>query len=277
MIIQTSQIKINVELFPSDKKNSPFIFFLHGFTGSSKDWEEIIPQLNPNYNYAALDLIGHGKSESPDNVELYKADSLVKQLDEVFKYFTKDKIILVGYSMGGRAALSYAAKNPENLLGLILESSSAGIADEKLRQERILADEKIIKMLEEKTIEEFIDFWMNQDLFATLKSVPQDKLLKAKADKIQNNKTGLINSLRGFGTGVMPPLYEKINSIKCKSLLITGELDKKFTQMNSELINLFPNAEHYVIKNAGHNTHIEKPEEFVELVNEFLGILKNFE
>lgn len=274
MIVLISQIKINIELFPSDKEDSPFIFFLHGFTGSSKDWEEIIPQLNPNYNCAAVDLIGHGKSDSPENVELYKVNSLVQQLDKVFKHFTRDKFILVGYSMGGRAALSYAAKNPENLLGLILESSSAGIADEKLRQERILADEKIIKMIEEKTIVEFNDFWMNQDLFATLKSLQQEKLLKVKADKIKNNKTGLINSLRGFGTGVMPPMHEKINLIKCKTLLITGELDKKFTQTNSELVNLFPSAKHFVIKNAGHNTHFEKQDEFARVVNEFFEELK---
>lgn len=274
MIVLISQIKINIELFPSDKEDSPFIFFLHGFTGSSKDWEEIIPQLNPNYNCAAVDLIGHGKSDSPENVELYKVNSLVQQLDKVFKHFTRDKFILVGYSMGGRAALSYAAKNPENLLGLILESSSAGIADEKLRQERILADEKIIKMIEEKTIVEFNDFWMNQDLFATLKSLQQEKLLKVKADKIKNNKTGLINSLRGFGSGVMPPMHEKINLIKCKTLLITGELDKKFTQTNSELVNLFPSAKHFVIKNAGHNTHFEKQDEFARVVNEFFEELK---
>ena len=43
---------------------------------------------------------------------------------------------LIGYSMGGRAALSYAVKYPEKLAGLILESTSAGIADEKLRRRK---------------------------------------------------------------------------------------------------------------------------------------------
>lgn len=276
MIIQTSQIKINVEFFPSDKKNSPFIFFLHGFTGSSKDWEEIIPQLNPNYNYAALDLIGHGKSESPDNVELYKADSLVKQLDEVFKYFTKKEFILAGYSMGGRAALTYAVKHADKLCGLILESTSAGIADEKMREERVRSDEKIIKLIEEKPLEEFVEFWMNQDLFATLKSLPQEKLIKIKNLKLKIKKIGLINSLKGFGTGVLPPLHNKLQLVNCKTLLVSGELDTKFTQINSELIKSFPSAKHVVIKNAGHNVHFEKPEEFVRVVNKFLeSVLEN--
>ncbi len=78
--------------------------------------------------------------------------------------------------MGGRAALSYAVKYPEKLAGLILESTSAGIADEKLREERVRSDEKIIKIIEEKSIEEFVEYWMNQDLFASLKNLPKEKI-----------------------------------------------------------------------------------------------------
>ncbi len=57
------------------KKDAIFVFLLHGFTGSSNDWKEIIPLLNKNYSYVAIDLIGHGKSDSPQNVELYTAHS----------------------------------------------------------------------------------------------------------------------------------------------------------------------------------------------------------
>jgi len=41
-------------------------------------------------------------------------------------------------------------------------------------------------------------------------------------------------------------------------------------QINSELVKLFPTAKHVVIKNAGHNVHLEKPDIFVEVVNGFL-------
>jgi 2-succinyl-6-hydroxy-2,4-cyclohexadiene-1-carboxylate synthase len=61
-----------------------------------------------------------------------------------------------------------------------------------------------------------------------------------------------------------------MKSIKCKTLLITGELDKKFTQINSELVKLLSSVQHVVVKNAGHNVHFEKPGEYVKAVNEFL-------
>jgi 2-succinyl-6-hydroxy-2,4-cyclohexadiene-1-carboxylate synthase len=271
VIIQTSLAKINVEVFPSKKKDSEFVFLLHGFTGSSEDWLEIIPQLNPNFSYVAIDLIGHGKSECPADEKLYRPESITQQLDEVFNHFTKNKITLIGYSMGGRAALTYAVHHPEKLSGLILESTSAGIADEKLREERRQADEKIIKLIEEKSIDEFVEFWMNQDLFASQKNLPQKTTARSKRLKARSSKLGLINSLKGFGTGVMPALYNEIHLVKCKTLLITGELDQKFTQINSELVKSFPTAKHVIIKNAGHNVHLEKEEEFVSSTYDFFN------
>lgn len=270
MIIHTSQAKLNVEYFPSLEKNAPFVFLLHGFTGSSCEWVDIISGLSGKFSYAAIDLIGHGKSESPSNPDLYTADSLVHQLDEVFSHFTHGKFFLIGYSMGGRAALTYTAHHPEKLTGLILESSSAGIADEKLRKERKQSDENISQMIEEKSIDEFVEYWMNQDLFASLRILPEEKIIKNERLKARNQKIGLINSLRGFGTGVMPALYDKLHLIDCKTLLITGELDKKFTQINAELVKSLPSAKHVVVKNTGHNVHLEKPEEFVRAVNMFL-------
>ncbi len=271
LIISASNVKINFEYFPSTSKDATFVFLLHGFTGSSNDWNEIIPQLSKNFSYVAVDLIGHGKSDSLSDVDNYTASALVEQLDEVFHHFTKNKFFLVGYSMGGRAALSYAVKFPEKLAGLILESTSAGITDEKLREERILHDEQVIEILEKKSLEEFFKFWMSQDLFASLKNLPEEKVRQSQISKVKCQKIGLINSLKGFGTGVMPPLHNKLNSIKCKILLITGELDSKFTQLNSELSKSFPSANHVVAKNAGHNVHLEKAEEFTKITLEFLN------
>ena len=270
MIISTSGVKINVAYFPSAEKESAFVFLLHGFTGSSNDWLEIIPNLNKKYSYVAVDLIGHGQSDSPNELEHYKTPSLITQLDDIFKHFTKEQFILMGYSMGGRVALSYAAQYPDKLAGLVLESTSAGIANEKLRQERILHDGKIVEIIEKKSLEEFFKFWMSQDLFATLKLIPEDKLLKAKAEKLLNNKIGLINSLRGFGTGVMPALHEKLNSIKCKTLLITGELDSKFSSINKELKKNIISSRHEIVKDSGHIVHFERPEEFVKTIDKFL-------
>jgi len=268
MIIALSDININVTLYPFSGDDN-FVFLLHGFTGSGKDWEPIINNLDKRFNYVTVDLPGHGLSESPADAERYSPDSLTSQLKELITHFTKNKIILIGYSMGGRAALLYSVRNKYNIKGLILEGATAGIKEEKLRKIRRADDENLAAFIEKHTLEEFIDQWMNLDIFKSQKKISR-KLTSIREDKMQNNKIGLANSLKGFSTGAMPPLYDDIKDIHFKTLLITGELDRKYKKLNAEMAELIPYCRHLVIPGAGHNTHVEKPEEFIGAINQFL-------
>jgi len=71
----------------------------------------------------------------------------------------------------------------------------------------------------------------------------------------------------------MNPLNKYIKNIPVKTLLISGELDAKYTDINIEMVNLFTNAEHTVIKNAGHNTHLEERKRFIDTINNFLLVI----
>ena len=271
--INLSNITINAEEYRKARGASGYVFLLHGFSGSSKDWNNIAPLLDNRFGIAAIDLIGHGKSDSPAETFLYSAGEMVQQLYETFKFFTRDRFILLGYSMGGRAALSFAVEYPEMIKGLILESSSAGIKENHLREERVRSDEDLAKFIGRASIEEFVNYWMNIDLFKTQKKLPREKLSEIREEKLNCSKIGLANSLRGFGTGTMPPLYDKLNLIEAKTLLITGETDSKYSAINKGVKNLFPSAYHKVIKEAGHNVHLEQPELFADAVNTFLNEL----
>ena len=251
-----------------DKEN--IILFLHGFTGSSSDWDEIIPSLDNNFQCITLDLIGHGKSDSPNNISYYDAASINTQLKFIISQITDKPVILAGYSMGGRAALNFAIENSGMISALILESATAGIKEESLRLDRIRQDEKLVKFINDNPIEKFIDYWMNIDLFSTQKKLPKEVLIKVREKKLQNNKIGLMNILNGFGTGKMIPLYEKLPSFYPKTLLITGELDNKYCEINSEMNKLFPAASHHILKDCGHNTHFEQSKKFIEEINTFL-------
>ena len=247
-----------------------YIFFIHGFTGSSLDWKEIIPFLNDNFQCITLDLIGHGNSDSPKDVSYYSSDSINSQLKLIVEHISDQPIILAGYSMGGRVALNFAIENPSFIKALILESTTAGIKEEHLRIERISQDEKLASFIKNNSIEKFIDYWMNIDLFSTQKKLTKKKLEISRNQKLQNNKIGLINCLKGFGTGKMTPLYERLSTFYPETLLINGELDKKFCDINTEMANILPSVKHEIIRNCGHNTHFEQPKLFIEEINNFL-------
>ena len=270
MKIRYKGITLNLKIIQRNDSGK-YILFLHGFTGSINDWIDVTKHIDSRFNIAMLDFIGHGESDSPSNESLYSTESIIDQIDLAISNITNEKIILAGYSMGGRAALSYAVKYPKKLLALILESTSPGITSENLRKERITNDEELAKFILENPIEKFINHWMNKDLFKSQKNLPKEKLKLILENKSKNNKVGLANSLRGFGSGKMPPLFENLKNIKIRTLLISGELDEKFRNINLHMSRLIQSSKVIVVKEAGHNTHLEREEEYIKEVNNFLN------
>ena len=271
MRIKYSDIFLNVNK-PADFKNDLInIFFLHGFTGSSEDWNFVLPGIDRRFNKFTIDLIGHGKSDSPNDKSLYSWELQVEQINKIISHFTEDKVIVAGYSMGGRLALSYAQTYPERILGLILESTSPGIKEKQKRENRIKEDEKLAEFILSHSIEEFINMWVDKDIFTTQLRFSEERRNEIKKAKMQNNRIGLSNSLKEFSTGKMPYFYEWFKNFNVSTLLLTGQLDTKFTSLNTSIVNKFPAAEHKIIKNAGHNVHLEEPEKYLTAVNNFLG------
>lgn len=270
MIIQYESIKLHLENFSDFDRGKKTILFLHGFTGSANDWKDVASKLDKRFNKVAIDLIGHGKSSSPADIRFYVIDSIIEQTEEVIRYVGLKEVILCGYSMGGRAALSFAVSKPNLIKGLILESSSAGIKNKNERGKRKRSDEELVSYIDNNPIEDFITKWLDQEIFGTIKRFSNEKIKKIKEEKMKNSRTGLANSLRGFGTGVMPYLGSELIKLKIPALLISGGLDEKFNQINQSLRKLFPSANHEIISTAGHNTHLEEPKKFVEAINKFL-------
>lgn len=261
------QFFIDTTNFNPDK---PTVLFIHGFTGASSDWSEIIPQIDPNFSTIAVDLIGHRKTDSPDDISFYEITSIVQQLKYVIEKLGLDKITLCGYSMGGRVALCFANKYPQIIKGLVLESTTAGIKSDEERLTRIKNDEKLARKIIQNGIEDFIDYWMNLPIFESQKNLPKQKLKEIRTTKLKNNPTGLANSLLGFSTGKMPPLWERLNNFSFPVILLSGEFDQKYCELNKEMTILFPNSQHIIVECAGHNIHLEKPSDFVIFVNRFL-------
>jgi 2-succinyl-6-hydroxy-2,4-cyclohexadiene-1-carboxylate synthase len=271
MKLETNGVKLNLEHQKEIDRTKDYVLFLHGLTGCAEDWFPVFEQMPDKYNYLALDIIGHGKSDSPVDPAKYNVEALISQIKYIKDHLTPNKIFLLGYSMGGRLALNYAISYPDDIKGLILESTSAGIKNDEERQKRYEDDSKLIEFIETHTLEEFIDMWNDQELFNTQRRFSNDKLKKMKKKKSSGSKLGYANTLKGFSTGIMPPVHDKLKKIPVKILLITGDLDSKFTGINARLAKRFFKAKHKIVRNSGHNTHLEESKRFVEIVLNYLG------
>ncbi len=96
------------------------IIFLHGSWNDSSQWVSIIESLSPKFHCFAPDLLGFGESENP-NIH-HSIDLQVECIAEFLQALKLEKVYLVGHSLGGWIAASYALKYPEQVCSLVLLS-----------------------------------------------------------------------------------------------------------------------------------------------------------
>ena len=90
------------------------------------------------------DLPGHGSDSTDLDPRHFSLEATLTQVEHAGVWPTD----LIGYSMGGRVALHFAATYPTKVRHLILESASPGLATEGERLERQVNDEELARKIE---------------------------------------------------------------------------------------------------------------------------------
>ncbi|BAZ11002.1 alpha/beta hydrolase fold protein [Calothrix sp. NIES-4071] len=256
--------------------SKPTILFLHGFMGNCEEFEDVVSLLSSSnkFSFLTLDLPGHGKTQVLGGDNYYTmefiAEGIINLLNELKIY----KCFIVGYSMGGRLALYLALNFPERFLKVVLESASPGLSTQSQRLERVKSDKQIARKLNRiNTNEEFAAFlsaWYNQSIFGNIKN--HSKYNDLIATRMENNPFELAKSLCWMGTGTQPSLWEKLQSNILPMLLLVGEYDKKFIDLNTKMAKMCKSCQLDIILGAGHNIHFEQPEVFWQrIMNECNG------
>lgn len=202
----------------------------------------------------SVDLPGHGEGKRVSDLE-----EAARLLGE-----SGGSGVYVGYSMGGRLALQLAVTNPEIVQGLVLIGVTAGIEDDAERATRLGTDEELAREIEETEVREFLTKWLSQPMFAGLPPGEID-------NRSSNTSRGVASALRSMGTGAMKPLWSDLRSLSVPVLLVTGELDEKFTAIAARMQSTLSNAIQKTLPGAGHAAHLERPKEFAQILEEFLS------
>jgi 2-succinyl-6-hydroxy-2,4-cyclohexadiene-1-carboxylate synthase len=223
---------------------------LHGFTQTRQSWRRTTAALGGRYRAIAPDLPGHGLAAQRRPASFSACAAYVRALAD-------EPCVLVGYSMGGRIALYTALALPDLVQRLVLVSASPGIADAAEREERRRSDDALADRIEAIGIVAFAQEWGAQELFAG-----QDERVAAAAhaDRLRNTPDGLAAALRGLGTGVMPPLWDRLGELAMPVSLIVGERDAKFRAIAGRMAPAIPGSRVEVVDGAGHAPQLEQPE-----------------
>lgn len=263
--IEVNGLGLNVDV----TGEGPPLMLLHGFTGSSGTWAPFAGRW-PAFRTIAVDLIGHGLSDSPPEPERYRMDRCVQDLVAVLDHLAVDRTAVLGYSMGGRVALHVALRARERLSVLIVESASPGIADPVEREARVRSDAALADDIERNGVAAFVAQWEQIPLFATQRALPEDARARLREQRLRNSAVGLANSLRGMGAGAQEWLLQRLSEVDVPVLVLAGALDAKYCALAHEMASVLPCARVEIVPDAGHAVHLEQPDVFAQLVGAFL-------
>jgi pimeloyl-ACP methyl ester carboxylesterase len=199
----------------------------------------------------AVDLPGHPQDSGHSTIEDY-ATFIEKLIEEK----ALSSPILVGHSMGGAIAMTYALRNPK-LKGLALVGTGA----------RLRVDPRILSKIRENYQEasKLIAAW---SVSRTCDPVIVDRLaaemLKVKAEVTYGD----------FAACDKFDRMKDVENISCRTLIVCGSDDRltpvKYSQYLHDRIR---DSQLVVIPEAGHSVMLEKYRAFNEALNTFLGSL----
>ncbi len=99
----------------------PLVLLIHGITGDSRQWNEIIPQLADRYTVLAPDLLGHGQSAKPRGD--YSLGAYAASLRDLLIVLGHRRATVVGHSLGGGIAMQFSYEYPVFSERLVLVDS----------------------------------------------------------------------------------------------------------------------------------------------------------
>ena len=243
-------------------KGKPFLI-LHGFLGMGDNWKTLGNKFAEDYEVHLIDQRNHGRSFHSEN---FNFELLAEDLLNYIHHYNLEEIILLGHSMGGKAAMLFAVKYPELVKKLLIADISPRIYP--MHHQDILTalndvDFDIQKSRNEieEVLEKYIpQFGVRQFLMKNVTRNPKEGY------KYRFNLKTLTDNYNEIVVG--QPSDTQFDK---KTLFLSGEKSGYIGIDDIPLIEMhFPNSTIVTVKNAGHWLHADNPTQFYDEVVSFL-------
>lgn len=113
--------------------NRPYLVLVHGFCSDHQVWDAFIPILSPHYNLLLPDMAGYGQSEMWNE---WTIEGMADMIAALLITENISRCLLIGHSMGGYVAITFAHRHADKLLGLMLFHTTAFDDDEVKKRNR---------------------------------------------------------------------------------------------------------------------------------------------
>lgn len=241
----------------------PVLILLHGFLGSRDDWSALVKHL-PNVTCICVDLPGHGAHHPAD---IPPFENISRWLQQFIEAQRISEYHLLGYSLGGRLAMSFAATNPAGLKSLIIENSHPGLTDDQEKKQRACHDALWAKRFYREPLTDVLADWYQQPVFADLTTDARQQLITLRA---QNHATSLAKALCRYSLARQADFRDWIKTTPTPVLYLCGTEDSKFQAIGQSLVTGTKNLQLTLLP-GGHNLHRATPDQMANTIRHWLN------
>jgi pimeloyl-ACP methyl ester carboxylesterase len=249
-------------LFHQDLGSGTPMMILHGLFGSLDNWRTLSLKLAEHFRVLPTDLRNHGHSFHSDE---HTYELMAEDINALYNHLNLPPMILVGHSMGGKAAMFFALKYSEKVKKLV-------VADMSPKQYpphhnivlQALNAVEMDKVTSRKEVEDQLSVYISD-------SPTRQFLMKG----LVRNDDGTFKWR--FNLRTLTGDYNRINvalpdgQYHGPTLFMAGERSNYIQKDDHTLIlHHFPQAQIQVIPNAGHWIHAEQPQAFLEALLAFV-------
>ena len=240
------------ELYYERRGSGPTILFIHGSTLDHRMWAPQLEALG-SYDLITYDLRGFGRSPPPTGPFKHCEDAL-GLLDKL----GVEHAVVVGHSIGGLYGLELACIAPERITGFAALCMS-GLGTPQFPDAIKAVFQAVHTAARAGNIPEAKRLWLDTGWFATARAKPE---LRELIDQMVADYTGWYWLNDSPSQNIVPPVVERLETLKIPAMVIDGELDLDYNhQIAQNLATRIPDATLVKIAYAGHMANLEEPAE----------------
>ena len=232
---------------------APLVVFVPGFMQRGEAWAPVADLLPQRYSSLLLDHAEHDREG---------------RLREIAEAAGESGAVLCGYSLGGRLSLQAVLREPGRYRGLVTLGSSAGLEWQADREQRQNADDQLASWMERSPIEEVVDIWERQPLFA---DQSEQLIEQQRPGRLSHSGDQLARLLRTAGQGVTDPFWNQLPTFPVPLLALAGARDERYLSHARRMADLVPDGRAEAIEDAGHAAQLQRPDAVAARVEAFVG------
>jgi pimeloyl-ACP methyl ester carboxylesterase len=274
---------LSLNLLEWSTEGTPMLL-LHGFSNEARIWDDFVPTVMPYYRVLALDLRGHGDSDWHPR-SAYDYDDYVADVEQVLAHLGISRVVLVAHSLGGRVAMLFAGRHPEQVAGLVIVDSAPDL--DRRGTARISLDTAQHRDPSFGSVAEYEQMLVHAYPAATASAIRRmaEHGLKKREDGRLVLKMDV--AIRGAVAGDGAPdaeaiaarhehfrneMWDALARVPCPTLVVRGAAsDIVGPEVADRMVDeVLQNGRLAVVPRAGHSVMTDNPEGFAEAVGRFV-------